>query len=337
MPTPALLLETTSQDGHIYVLIYERIMHSENLYDAWQELKSEESKILPLLKSVIVEIATQHVLGIVQHDLHLQNFLITEKKIYTLDGAQIEKQDDLLSREESIENLSLFLSQLGMGFEQIQEKLFDHYARSRGWLTKPVDWKKIKDGIAKEIENRTLLRHQLNEAGIKNVLVTEILESNTDDNWSLAKYEEFQTLLELYKKDRVEFQRVVHEWYGTALIPLLERLSANTEFPGDYSLDDIGYQDGTFFLYDIEKNKSLLKVVVDVYGKLIHWYAKQKKAGDEDGAKLLSQLIDEVRELQRAHSTVAEFNEALKERLESPVLQDALAGRESEIFQRFRL
>ena len=88
----------------------------------------------------MIEIATQHVLGVVQHDLHLNNFLMTKKKIYTLDGAQVELFPPLLSKKKSMGHLALFLSQLGVGVEECQENLFHHYANARGWLLKKQDY-----------------------------------------------------------------------------------------------------------------------------------------------------------------------------------------------------
>lgn len=138
IPAPALCLDSTSEDGLTQVLIYERIHHATSLLEKWQTKKSM-NEILPALQSVMVEIATQHVLGVLQHDLHLSNFLLTKKKIYTLDGAQIETFPLLLSKKQSMKNLALFLSQLGVGIEEYQEKLFRHYAKARGWLLKKFD------------------------------------------------------------------------------------------------------------------------------------------------------------------------------------------------------
>jgi tRNA A-37 threonylcarbamoyl transferase component Bud32 len=138
VPTPTLYYEGVSQDKRIYVLIFERIFDAENLETVWQQRKNEND-LLPELKSVIIELATQHVLGVLQHDMHLKNFLLTEKIIYTLDGAQIELFSHLLPKKASINNLALFLSQLGVGVEAYQEKLFRHYAKARGWLLKEDD------------------------------------------------------------------------------------------------------------------------------------------------------------------------------------------------------
>jgi len=139
IPTPDLFYEGTTGDKRIYVLIFERIGDAKNLEEIWRE-KTSIDEVLPKLQLVLIEIATQHVLGLIQHDLHLKNFLLTEKTIYTLDGAQIEVFPNLLSKKASMNNLALFLSQLGIDAEGYQEKLFKHYAIARGWSLKKEDF-----------------------------------------------------------------------------------------------------------------------------------------------------------------------------------------------------
>lgn len=138
VPTPAIYYHGVSADKRVQVLILERIFEASNLETLWRNKKSA-NELLPELESVVIELATQHVLGVLQHDMHLKNFLLTEKLIYTLDGAQIELFPHLLGKKISMNNLALFLSQLGAGVETYQEKLFRHYAKARGWVIKKED------------------------------------------------------------------------------------------------------------------------------------------------------------------------------------------------------
>jgi len=139
VPSPELYYEGQGKDAAIYVLVYERILDAMNLDTLWQT-KKHLNDVLPVLKQVMIELATHHVLGMEQQDLHLKNFLITEKKIYTIDGAQIKWHARLLGKETSIENLALFLAQLGAGLDHLVRELFIHYAKSRGWRLKPQDF-----------------------------------------------------------------------------------------------------------------------------------------------------------------------------------------------------
>jgi tRNA A-37 threonylcarbamoyl transferase component Bud32 len=166
IPTPALRYQGISKDKRIYVLLFQRLFNSKNLEEIWREKENIED-MLPLLKSVIIELATQHVLGVLQHDLHLKNFLLAEKTnlivdgaeiefhspdpcsykdflqaekiIYTLDGGEVELFPYLLPKKLSINSLALFFSQLGVGIEKYQERLLHYYAKSRGWILKKDD------------------------------------------------------------------------------------------------------------------------------------------------------------------------------------------------------
>lgn len=138
IPAPILLHEDTSKDQRVYVLMYDRIFGAHSLEEIWQGRENIEA-VMPQMKAVIIELATQHVLGVQQHDLHLKNFLLTDKIIYTLDGAQIQLYPCLLPKKQSMNSLALFLSQLGVGVEKYQELLFRHYAKARGWLLKRED------------------------------------------------------------------------------------------------------------------------------------------------------------------------------------------------------
>jgi len=142
IPTPILYLQGKSADKNCQVLIFERIIAAQNIEEMWQA-KTSVKECLPMLRAMMIELATQHVFGILQHDLHFKNFLVTPKKIYTLDGAQIESFPAKLDKKISMENLALFLSQLGVGFEKYQELLFRYYAKARGWILKPKDIKTL--------------------------------------------------------------------------------------------------------------------------------------------------------------------------------------------------
>lgn len=189
IPTPALYYQGMSKDEHVQVLIFEKIEEADELENVWRHRINNEI-LLPILKSVIVEIATQHVFGIVQHDLHLNNFLVTEKVIYTLDGGQIETLGYLLPKKESLNSLALFLSQLGMGVEKIQEKLFRHYMKSRGWQLKKNDmvdifhhirrwqvlrWKKYKKKIFRESSRFRRLKSWFKSGMLDRQLVSSTL------------------------------------------------------------------------------------------------------------------------------------------------------------------
>ncbi len=153
VPTAKLLYEGSIDKDRIHILIFEKINQGTSLATLWQTRKNLDD-VRPLLHAVTVEIATQHVLGILQRDLHLNNFLVTEKTIYTLDGGQIECFENPLDKPLSIEYLALFLVQLGIGVEDLQQELFDVYTKSRGWIVSPADIKTFNKFLTKLAHER---------------------------------------------------------------------------------------------------------------------------------------------------------------------------------------
>lgn len=138
IPTPLLHYHGPATDKGIEVLIFARVQNAKSLLQLWRERESD-AEVMPVLEQAMIELAIQHVLGVQQKDLHLGNFLVSGKSIYTLDGGQIDVHPEKLEHLQSIENVALFLSQLGSGVDAVQEQLFIAYARARGWLLKPHD------------------------------------------------------------------------------------------------------------------------------------------------------------------------------------------------------
>jgi tRNA A-37 threonylcarbamoyl transferase component Bud32 len=138
IPTPRLLYQGKAENKKIKVLLFEKIADAKNLEILWQEVKGTDGA-KSLMSSVVLELATQHVLGIQQSDLHLKNFLVAAERVYTLDGGGIVKFPTILDKKLSLESLGLFFAQLGVGTEQLQQELYKVYATSRGWLIKQDD------------------------------------------------------------------------------------------------------------------------------------------------------------------------------------------------------
>src|SRR5579862_3730386 len=153
VPTPTILYQGSAFNNRVQVVIFERIFQATSLETLWQNQKNSDS-FVDLMKKVILELATQHVLGILQRDLHLKNFLVTENRIYTLDGGAIEKFPDVLDKKQSVDNLSLFFAQLGAGTTDLQRELFQIYVKARGWIVKSADFDFIKTSVVTKNKER---------------------------------------------------------------------------------------------------------------------------------------------------------------------------------------
>ncbi len=139
---PAIYYRGTATNKRIQIIVFEKIV-GKNLDDVWQA-KKNVAELKSLLKAMTIELATQHVLGILQHDLHFKNFIIQKKRIYTIDGGAVEVFNKPLSKIKSIDNLALFFTQLGIGKNELKNSLFQIYAKSRGWQRKEKDLARLR-------------------------------------------------------------------------------------------------------------------------------------------------------------------------------------------------
>ncbi|AZC99740.1 lipopolysaccharide kinase InaA family protein [Pseudomonas chlororaphis] len=143
MTTP-LLLADGLKEGEGGWLLFEFLEGSESLGDAWKQVES-----LPVLadeqQAVLAEaltaIAELHGKGLWQEDLHLDNLLRHQGKLYLIDGAGIcvEQAGKPLSRQKVLENLGVFFAQLPKSLEPFTEELLVHYLLNNAEHALPLE------------------------------------------------------------------------------------------------------------------------------------------------------------------------------------------------------
>ncbi len=136
---PKLLYCGKSMHDKMPVLITSKIEQAIGLDSLWQR-HAFTTYGTRLMEAMTLELATQHVMGVVQNDLHLGNFLLKQQDIYTIDCAAIQFFNEPLSPDKSIDHLALFFAQLGAGTEKLCDALYTLYAKARGWQIKESDF-----------------------------------------------------------------------------------------------------------------------------------------------------------------------------------------------------
>lgn len=144
--SPNLLFQGQASDPRIHVLLMEYLT-GESLETLWQA-KTSLKAIAPVMQAVIIELATMHVLGVMQQDLHFKNFIVKKRKIFSIDAGDVRFFDRPLNKKESLNHLGLFFSQLGVGTEALQTMLFQTYVKARGWLVRERDIKRLSSYVA---------------------------------------------------------------------------------------------------------------------------------------------------------------------------------------------
>jgi tRNA A-37 threonylcarbamoyl transferase component Bud32 len=143
LTTPLLLAEGL-QDGEGGWLLFEFLDQARSLSDVWKSveqlppLADEQSAVLG---EALAAVGQMHAKGIWQQDLHLDNLLRQDGKLYLIDGAgiRIEQAGKPLSRLRVLENLGVFFAQLPKSLEPFTEELLVYYLLSNGEHGLPVE------------------------------------------------------------------------------------------------------------------------------------------------------------------------------------------------------
>ncbi|MFQ6591389.1 MULTISPECIES: lipopolysaccharide kinase InaA family protein [Pseudomonas] len=142
--TTPLLLADGLKDGEGGWLLFEFIEGAQSLADAWQAveglppLADEQTAVLA---EALGAIAQMHAKGLWQEDLHLDNLLRHDGKLYLIDGAgiRVEEAGKPLSRSRVLENLGVFFAQLPKHLEPFTEELLVYYLLGNGEHALPLE------------------------------------------------------------------------------------------------------------------------------------------------------------------------------------------------------
>ena len=133
--TPSLLCATEIVGNKGYALVFEAIENAKNAEEVWAKLNVNQRLILA--KSLVHEIAKHHHAGLLQTDLYFKNFLVSDEKIYTLDGDGI-RQYTKINERQALQNLSVLLSKFDvLEIEIWLADLLKTYAEARDWQLAP--------------------------------------------------------------------------------------------------------------------------------------------------------------------------------------------------------
>ncbi|SDI90436.1 Lipopolysaccharide kinase (Kdo/WaaP) family protein [Pseudomonas flavescens] len=141
--TPSLL-DHGSTAGQGGWLLFEFLEHARSLADDWQAvadqpwLSAAQQQVLGDALGIIAEL---HGKGLWQEDLHLDNLLRDEGRLYLIDGASIraETPGQPLSRDKVLANLGLFFAQFPGTIDSVVEELLVHYLLVNGEHALPLE------------------------------------------------------------------------------------------------------------------------------------------------------------------------------------------------------
>lgn len=143
LTTPALLADGL-REGEGGWLLFEFLDGAQSLGDAWRAVEAEpvlSDAQQAVLGEALAAIAALHAKGLWQEDLHLDNLLHHDGRLYLIDGAGIraETPGQPLSRKHVLENLGVFFAQLPHDLDPFIEELLVHYLLANGEHALPLE------------------------------------------------------------------------------------------------------------------------------------------------------------------------------------------------------
>jgi len=149
--TAPLLYAGFLADYKAHILITEAIASARTMEQACNRADKVE---IGILREAIKVLATQHEAGLLQGDIHLNNFLVAGDKIYSIDASRIRRHKGAIDKASSLTNLGLFLGQFFPKFDRYVGQLFQYYTSIRKWQVTSDDFSLLQSYIDKARKGR---------------------------------------------------------------------------------------------------------------------------------------------------------------------------------------
>jgi RIO-like serine/threonine protein kinase len=143
---PQPLFVGKTEDGRAAIVI-EKISDSKTALDIFNKAENKNEK-LRLLLGVCRKLAGQNSKGVLQKDLHLGNFLISEDKIYVIDTAQMKFFPNALNKNHSTSQLALLCCCLPHIESVSVRRLLEEYFDEREWAIGQSDEKLLIEKVS---------------------------------------------------------------------------------------------------------------------------------------------------------------------------------------------
>ena len=124
--TPELLLTARCSEGS-HIVVFEFLRQAQTLGELWRQVERRSE----IAAASLELIALLHKRGCNQTDLHFANFLLVEERLYVVDVASVEKQENAEYGKWQRENLALFFAQFTpLWRKTLLDSLALHYAEA---------------------------------------------------------------------------------------------------------------------------------------------------------------------------------------------------------------
>lgn len=127
--TPEVIYSGLTDSDKVYAIVTDEVTDSRDFLELWKAIQDDEARE-NLLSLLINTVASLHNVNLVQNDIHLRNFLVSDSTVYTLDGSDISHSKQL-DKDEALANLGLLAAQFAPADDEELESVFSQYAAER--------------------------------------------------------------------------------------------------------------------------------------------------------------------------------------------------------------
>lgn len=162
-------------------ILFEYLEDSQSLEQQWQQHAAEpvlSAAQETVLAQALTSIARMHTQGLWQKDIHLDNFLVHNERLYIIDGGGIAQQTlgQPINQAAAINNLAVFFAQLPRALEAHLQTLLAYYLQTNATYDIPLsqlqtkiqdvrDWR-VKDYLKKTARDCSLFSLRKDSQGI---------------------------------------------------------------------------------------------------------------------------------------------------------------------------
>jgi len=138
IPTPKIFSQTATADKHGAVLFIEYLTQGTSLLTMFDSAHSDEEQI-SIVEMGIEAIARCHRAGLWQKDIHLDNFMLSNGKVYVLDGGDIKGEGGTLHVSTCLQNLAVFFAQFPAALDIRVPQFLARYQALASTLTDDIE------------------------------------------------------------------------------------------------------------------------------------------------------------------------------------------------------
>jgi len=141
--TPSLEWQARLKSKGGYVLAFEFLEEARNLSDVFEQ-SANEAEQTRLIGKLIPVLASLHEGGVIQNDIHPENFLFHNDRIYTIDGGDVSRHwIHPVGETRSLNNLALFFAQFHSRHDHMIPELLEQYRQVRSLTDHPGRAKRL--------------------------------------------------------------------------------------------------------------------------------------------------------------------------------------------------